>query len=740
MAKVKKAATSQQDATIALSPPVLPSLSFVMPTYNREKTIGAALEQISAQICNSKFRSQLSVLISENQSTDRSGEIAQRFAARHDFIRVVSPAQHLPSGEHNLFFAIQHVDSDFVWSFADDDLLLPGAIDWIFERLCESKADFVLINSQYQDSNGQVLRDSILDMGQSVITFNSFGEIFTEIGPLTLLASFSSGIFRPKKVCALDLDSFLKPCAIYAHVFAYLEAFAQSKVEVWSVPLVVLRRTTATAHWEQVAKRYNWYLYYPWTGSLANHLLRAREHGAIRSDQYGFALNSNENGRYGLIANLLTQFILQMLRAIEVGDPREVPGKADFEKIRMVVQDIPFVTIETLDLLLWAERYFGDICALVAQPGTALQQLPSALTNVLQTLDSPAQTSTWINKVREKLVEKLHSIKLAYVNFGTMSAEGRPYAFMVGRKYVIFQLASRFVLMTNTIFQEDWRAMNPNRLDPVDQAPDWFIFPTFSDALTRYFALEQANVLAESDSDERVMRNLAKNPPWDALAEIIESEDIDALLDNVTSDAALNEVQEALAIIFDLPDATEPIDLCTLELARDGFINPVWYRESYASRVQGFESDILRRSPVLHYLMLGARKGWSLSPFFDERSQRGVKSSVSRSPDSLIERSGLAKYLANGSAVEMSDYFSVDSYLDQCNERDIELEQAPIIHFLSTGIHLGMSPHPKWNEAAYLDANPDVKQLRGGLCSGWLHWCRHGRFEKRPGAFTNGGK
>ncbi|MEN9865655.1 MAG: hypothetical protein RL748_1245, partial [Pseudomonadota bacterium] len=498
MAKVRKAATPQNEEEIALPTQVLPRLTFVMPTYNREKTIGAALEQISAQICLSRFRSQFSVLISENQSTDRSAEIAQYFAARHDFIRVVSPQEHLPSGEHNLFFAIQHVDSDFVWTFADDDLLLPGAIDWIFARLIESKADFVLINSQYQDSNGQVLRENILDMRQSVISYPSFAGIFTEIGPLTLLASFSSGIFRPQKVCALDLDSFLKPCAIYAHVFAYLEAFSQSQVEVWSVPLVVLRRTTATAHWEQVAKRYNWYLYYPWTGSLANHLLRAREHGAIRSEQYGFALNSNENGRYGLIANLLTQFILQMLRAIEVGDPREIPGKADFEKVRRVVQDVPFVSIETLDLLLWAERHFGDVCALLAQPGTPLKQLPNALGNTLQTFDFADQGAPWLAKIRDKLLEKLHSIKQAYVNFGTMSSEGRPYTFIVGRKYVIFQLASRFVVMNGTVFQEDWRAMNPNRLDVTDQAPDWFIFNSFADALNRYFALEEANVSEEA--------------------------------------------------------------------------------------------------------------------------------------------------------------------------------------------------------------------------------------------------
>jgi hypothetical protein len=231
-----------------------------------------------------------------------------------------------------------------------------------------------------------------------------------------------------------------------------------------------------------------------------------------------------------------------------------------------------------------------------------------------------------------------------------------------------------------------------------------------------------------------------KNPPWDGVADLIETEDIDALLDCIMNDNEFDEVHEVLTIILDLPDDTGPVNLRMLESARAGFVNPAWYRECYASRVQGFESVILRHSPLLHYLMLGSRKGWSLSPFFDERSQRNLPPSDERSANLLIERCGLAKYLVSGAMVEMSEFFSVSDYLDQCSEHEIELEQAPIIHFLGIGIHRGMLPHPKWNESAYLDANPDVKKFGGGHCSGWLHWCCHGRFEKRPGAFMNGGK
>jgi glycosyltransferase involved in cell wall biosynthesis len=713
-----------------------PKLCFVLPTYNREKTIGSALEQITSQILRSKFRESISVLVSENQSIDRSAEIARSFASRHDFIRVITPEHHLPSGEHNLFFALRQISTDFVMPFADDDLFLPGAIDRIYEFLLKSKADYILINSQYQDSSGQILRDRILDTIEDTVCYDSFAEMFSEIGPLTLLASFSSSIYRLEKVVALNFDDFLSPCPIYAHIFAYLEAFAGSRTEVISLPLVVLRRTTESAHWENVAKQFGWYMYYPWTGSLAIHLLRARSRNAITIEQYGFALNSNENGRYGLIANMLTQFVLQLFRALETGDPREIPPCSDFRNIHAVLQGIPYVTVETLDFLLWGEKNFGEICALLAPQGSILQSMPNRLTNIIQNFDIPEYTTSWIPKIREKLIERLRTVESPYANFGTISSNARPFIFMTGRKFVIFQLATKFILMSQTTYQENWQAMNPNCLDPVNHPSDWFIFYSFDAALERYSELEHASAASETEPGDRVIFKIAKTPPWNALEDVIETEDVQSFLEAVSYSPALKEVHQVLNTILDLSSSKTNVklDLFSLESARQGFINPRWYKETYSPLTQGMERKILQQSPLVHYVMLGARKGWSLSPFFDEFFFIGTTKTVTKKTSLLSDRVGLAKYFTEGGESDTSPFFLVRFYLEQCKQNSIVIEGSPIIHFLTTGINLGFSPHPNWDEVTYMRTNPDIQLSSDNKpFYGWLHWCTYGRFEKRMG-------
>ena len=721
-----------------------PTLCFILPTYNREKTIGSALEQISSQILRSKFRESITILVSENQSTDRSAEIAKSFSTKYDFIRVITPEQHLPSGEHNLFFALRQASADFVWSFADDDLLLQGSIDYIYEHLLQSSSDFILVNSQYWDSDGQVICQRILDINQNVIYFDSFTDIFSEVGPLTILASFSSAIYRLNKIVVLDLDGYLSPCPIYAHVFAYLEAFSNSRVEILSAPLVVLRKTTANKHWENVAEQFGWYMYYPWTGSLATHILRARSRNLITVEQYSCALNSNENGRYSLIANLLTQFVLQLLRALESYDPREVPSRVEFENISAVVQSIPYVTVDTLDFLLWGRKYFGEICSLLTPQNSIVKNTPNPLSNAIQSLNIPEHTDPWILEIREKLIEKLHFIKQTYVSIGTTSPEARPFLLMGGQKFVIFQLATHYILMSQTVYQENWHIMNPNHLDAVDNSPDWFIFGSFDEAMKRYFELEHSSIDAsKGDLDDSVILKIFKTPPWDVLSDIFETEDVQSFLDAVSYKIEMEEVRQVLGIILGCTSSSDDakLDLRLIESTRQGFIDPNWYRRTYFSRTQGLEREILKHSPLVHYVMIGARKGWSLSPFFDEflfigEAKIGLNSDT-RKMSLLTDRIGLAKYFTGDCKGEVSPFFSVCFYLEQCKKNSILIEGSPIIHFLTTGIKLGLAPHLDWDEALYMDANPDVKLTgQGAPYYGWIHWCTNGRFEKRKSGVT----
>lgn len=726
------------------------SLCFVMPTYNREKTIGSALENISFQIANSKHREYLSILVSENHSTDKSAEIVERFASKYDFIKVVSPEQHLPSGEHNLFFALQHVTSEFIWSFADDDLLLPGAIDWIFENLSACESDFILINSQYQDADGTILRDRLLDMSNDIIYYPSFADIFAEVGPLTLLASFSSAIYRPKKLLEVDLEGYLRRSPIYAHVFAYLEAFSRSQAEILSVPLVVLRRSTAVAHWEKTAKRLGWYFLYPWTGGLATHLSYARTHGFISTSQYGFALNSNENGRYGLIANLLVQFTLQLDRAIEMGDPSEIPPAEDFAVIRSIVQDMPFVTIDTLDLLLWGEKYFAEVCTLLASDKGGKTVHGNSLLTTVETLDFGTKSVPWITKVKEKVSKKLHDVKTtpSYINFGTITQNTRPYTFMAGERYVVFQVATRFVVMKRSLYDEDWHIIKPNFLDFTANPPDWYIYTSLEEALKRYFHFDQENGEMNKTTENSSLQKILGIEPWSSYADMIEMEEIELFMKCIVADSELENVRKIINLIMGNENDKETViseELFMLAPSRQNFILPEWYQKTYLPLTSGVERQIMDLNPILHYIMLGTRKNWSLSPYFDDfyflRSMRHHKAIARDKSDASLDLVALARYFEQENTHECLEFFSVEFYLEQCKNKNVEVGGFPILHFLNMGISLGFKPHPKWSDEKYLDINPDVKQANPGKpYAGWLHWCMYGRFEKRNSGFTTRGE
>ena len=59
-------------------------ISVIMLTYNREALVSRAIESILAQTCRD-----FEFLIVDNGSTDRSGEIADTYAAQDSRIRVI---------------------------------------------------------------------------------------------------------------------------------------------------------------------------------------------------------------------------------------------------------------------------------------------------------------------------------------------------------------------------------------------------------------------------------------------------------------------------------------------------------------------------------------------------------------------------------------------------------------------------------------------------------------------------
>lgn len=81
------------DTTAPTPPPAQPFLSIIIPAYNEERRLPGTLQEITAYLARQPYAAE--VLVVENGSTDRTTEIAEEYAARFPYIRVL----HSPQGK-----------------------------------------------------------------------------------------------------------------------------------------------------------------------------------------------------------------------------------------------------------------------------------------------------------------------------------------------------------------------------------------------------------------------------------------------------------------------------------------------------------------------------------------------------------------------------------------------------------------------------------------------------------------
>jgi lipopolysaccharide biosynthesis protein/GT2 family glycosyltransferase len=111
-------------------------------------------------------------------------------------------------------------------------------------------------------------------------------------------------------------------------------------------------------------------------------------------------------------------------------------------------------------------------------------------------------------------------------------------------------------------------------------------------------------------------------------------------------------------------------------------------------------------NPLVHYLVVGAERGYDPSPLFDTDWY------VANYPD--VTESGLnplAHYLLRGAekGYDPSPLFDTDWYLDR-NPDVARSGINPLAHFLASGAIEGRDPSPLFDTDWYLDRNPDVQR------------------------------
>src|ERR1700754_2671882 len=105
-----------------------PRVGVVVPAYGVEDWLSECLESLTAQ----RHRSWTAVVVDDG-SPDRSGEIAEEWAARDDRLRVVHTANQGLGAARNE--GLRHLDTDYVAFLDSDDVLPPTAYSDLVGRL-----------------------------------------------------------------------------------------------------------------------------------------------------------------------------------------------------------------------------------------------------------------------------------------------------------------------------------------------------------------------------------------------------------------------------------------------------------------------------------------------------------------------------------------------------------------------------------------------------------------------------
>lgn len=114
----------------------LPSVSFVIPTYNSERTLGMCLESIKKQ---DYPKSKLEIVIADGGSTDSTIKIAKKFKAN----KIVDNT--LKTGEAGKAVGIKHASNEII-ALVDSDNILPSE-DWL-KRMVEPFEDGEISGSE----------------------------------------------------------------------------------------------------------------------------------------------------------------------------------------------------------------------------------------------------------------------------------------------------------------------------------------------------------------------------------------------------------------------------------------------------------------------------------------------------------------------------------------------------------------------------------------------------------------
>jgi hypothetical protein len=205
-----------------------PLLSICVPTHDRLFYLDCLIESIRL----SEFKGhEIEILISNDASTDQTKTYLDDLVKEkvlHPSLKVVHQTKKRDWMEHMMELPLM-ASGVYVWIIGDDDLLMPGAVDFVLAFIKKKKPDVLLLNKTVKSED---LRRTLKPRQHTLdgpAEFSSLIDMACRFGILTEIGFTSCLIFRREPVVEEDPWPWLNTRSIYAQTFRLFPAFRSAK-------------------------------------------------------------------------------------------------------------------------------------------------------------------------------------------------------------------------------------------------------------------------------------------------------------------------------------------------------------------------------------------------------------------------------------------------------------------------------------------------------------------------------
>lgn len=129
-----------------------PFLGIVIPTYNRARQLGELLDRLDREL--RECDAEVEVLVSDNASQDETAELLQARLRTHPWLRAHRQPENIQARPNIAWLVENAPAADYTWIIGDDDLPLPGAVQFIVELLRAQRPAWLHLPHRWIDLDG----------------------------------------------------------------------------------------------------------------------------------------------------------------------------------------------------------------------------------------------------------------------------------------------------------------------------------------------------------------------------------------------------------------------------------------------------------------------------------------------------------------------------------------------------------------------------------------------------------